>query len=57
LELRIPEIGFAAMTVAVGIDRPPERFDGIAAFRFLNRFEYGDLGGQDQFGLGFAAGR
>ena len=51
VELRVPDLGLSVMTTAVGIDRPPEGFDGIAAFRFLNRFAYGNFGQSDQFGL------
>jgi hypothetical protein len=29
----------------------PRPFDGIACFRFLNRFTYGNFGDPNQFGL------
>ena len=42
---------FELLLDVVGIERPPLDFDGIAGFRFLNRFTYGNLGHPDQFGL------
>jgi hypothetical protein len=51
VELRVPQLDFTVVTTAVGINRPPEGFDGIAAFRFINRFIYGNFGRPDQFGL------
>ena len=52
VEFRIPQLNHAAMTTTVvGIARPPKGFDGIAAFRFLNRFSYGNFGHPSQFGL------
>lgn len=51
IEVRVPQLNFAARTPVVGIERPPKGFDGIAAFRFLNRFSYGNFGRSEQFGL------
>jgi hypothetical protein len=33
------------------IPNPPTGFDGIACFRFLNRFTYGNFGAATHFGL------
>jgi hypothetical protein len=35
----------------VGVPYPPPDFDGIACFRFLNRFTYGNFGDKNAFGL------
>lgn len=51
LDLEIPDLQFACAATAVGIPKPPRGFDGIAAFRFLNRFTYGNFGKSDQFGI------
>jgi hypothetical protein len=51
VKLRLPDLDVSILTTAVGTDRPPEGFDGIAAFRFLNRFAYGNFGLASQFGL------
>jgi hypothetical protein len=42
--LRVP-------AVAVPATRLPAGLDGIAAFRFLNRFTYGNFGDPSRFGL------
>jgi hypothetical protein len=36
---------------AVAVQARPSGFDGIACFRFLNRFTYGNFGDSTQFGL------
>lgn len=36
---------------AVGLPAPPAGLDGIAGFRFLNRFRYGNLGDPQRFAL------
>lgn len=49
--VQIPALSFSRPTLVVGVNRPPAGFDGIAAFRFLNRFSYGNFGAHDQFGI------
>lgn len=51
LRVRIPAIGFDAYVHAVGISDTRNDFDGIACFRFLNRFTYGNFGDAASFGL------
>lgn len=47
----VPALGFQANVAAVGVPSPPPGFDGIACFRFLDQFTYGNLGAPGQFGL------
>ncbi|HTU92653.1 MAG TPA: hypothetical protein VMF69_21410 [Gemmataceae bacterium] len=49
--VQIPALGFTQRLRAVGVPSVPAGFDGIAAFRFLNRFTYGNFGDPGQFGL------
>ncbi|MEX0703560.1 MAG: hypothetical protein WD069_15805 [Planctomycetales bacterium] len=56
VEVRLPRLDYSAVTTVVGIPRPPLGFDGIAAFKFLNRFRYGNFGQPEQFGLEPLAG-
>jgi hypothetical protein len=51
LPVRIPALGFDHHVRAVGVASAPAGFDGIACFRFMNRFTYGNFGNSDQFGL------
>jgi hypothetical protein len=51
LRLGIPLLAVNRAVVAVGLPTPPNAFDGIACFRFLNRFTYGNFGSPGQFGL------
>lgn len=51
VRVQIPQIGFDRDVRVVGIPSPPSGFDGIAGFRFLNRFTYGNFGDKGQFGL------
>lgn len=51
VKVNLPQLNFSARTPVVGIEHPPKGFDGIAAFRFLNRFSYGNFGRSEQFGL------
>jgi hypothetical protein len=51
VHIRLEELDFSEEVKAVGIENPPRGFDGIAGFRFLNRFTYGNFGADDQFGL------
>jgi hypothetical protein len=51
LRVRIPQLGFDASVRVVGVPSNPESFEGIAGFRFLNRFSYGNFGNRAEFGL------
>ena len=51
IRVGIPELQFDEYVYAVGVPTVPQGFDGIAGFRFLSRFTYGNLGDPDQFGL------
>ena len=51
LIVEIPALSFRDQVVAVGVPYPPPDFDGIACFRFLNRFTYGNFGDKSAFGL------
>lgn len=49
--VRIPRLRFAESVLVVGAPAVPVGFDGIACFKFLNRFHYGNFGDTDRFGL------
>jgi hypothetical protein len=51
IPVEIPLINFTGDLSAVGVPKPPDGFDGIACFRFLNRFTYGNFGNPSQFAL------
>ena len=51
LRVRIPELGFDNYLRAVGVPTLPSGFAGIAGFRFLNRFTYGNFGNPGEFAL------
>jgi hypothetical protein len=51
IRAQIPQLGFDRMVRVVGIPSAPFGFDGVASFRFLNRFTYGNFGDPNQFGL------
>jgi hypothetical protein len=51
VRVQISQLGFDGHVRAVGVSQAPPRLDGIACFRFLNRFRYGNLGGPTEFGL------
>jgi hypothetical protein len=51
LKVQMPSLGFAHNLRAVGVPSVPAGFDGIAGFRFLNRFHYGNFGDPSLFGL------
>ena len=51
VEVHIPALSFLDSVPIVGVQRVPPDFDGIACFRFLNRFQYGNFGDPDSFGL------
>jgi hypothetical protein len=51
LPVQVPALGFVQNLRAVGVSSVPRGFDGIACFRFLNRFTFGNFGDPSQFGL------
>lgn len=51
VRVEIPLLGFTRNASAVGVPNPPASLDGIACFRFLNRFSYGNFGNAGEFGL------
>jgi hypothetical protein len=51
VEIRIPQLNFDEPLPVVGVPQVPSGFDGIAGFKFLNRFHYGNLGNPDSFAL------
>ncbi len=51
VRIELPLLGFAQFLPVVGVSQNPQGFDGIACFRFLNRFAYGNFGDPQQFGL------
>ena len=51
LDVQIPALAFDDVIPVVGVRKVPQRFDGIACFRFLSRFIYGNRKSADGFGL------
>jgi hypothetical protein len=51
LRAQIPELGFAAVLHVACVPTNPQGFEGLASFRFLNRFNYGNFGNPAEFGL------
>jgi hypothetical protein len=51
VRVHIAQLDFDEPVPVVGVSQVPKGFDGIAAFRFLNRFHYGNYGKPDYFGL------
>ncbi len=51
LRVQVPQLGFDVPIHVVGVPTNPQGFDGIAGFRFLNRFTYGNFGNPTEFGL------
>ena len=51
VNVRIPQLNFDEPLPVVGVSQVPPGFDGIAGFKFLNRFHYGNFGDPDSFGL------
>jgi hypothetical protein len=51
LRVQIPALGFDQYLRAVAVPHLPIGFDGVACFRFLNGFTYGNFGDSDRFGL------
>jgi hypothetical protein len=47
----IPALGFDHFLRAVAVPHVPSGLGGIAGFRLLNRFTYGNFGDPQQFGL------
>ncbi len=51
VQVRIPALGFDHSVPVVAVPAVPAGFDGIACFRFLNRFMYGNFADPGGFGL------
>lgn len=51
VRVQLPALAFDRLLYAVGVNRLPPGFDGIASFQFLSRFTYGNFGDRRQFGL------
>jgi hypothetical protein len=51
LQVEVPALGFNKAVSVAGVPSPPAAFGGIACFRFLNRFTYGNFGLASQFVL------
>jgi hypothetical protein len=50
-DVAVPSLMFDEPVNVVGVPDTPRGFDGIACFRFLRRFNYGNFGDPDAFGL------
>jgi hypothetical protein len=51
VRVQIPSLNFDQAVRAVGAPQTPADLDGIACFRFLNRFSYGNFGDASCFAL------
>ena len=51
VDVRLPQLNFAEPVPVVAVSAVPSGLDGIAGFKFLNRFHYGNFGNPDSFGL------
>lgn len=51
VRIRIPGISEVQEVRAIGVSATPSGLDGIACFRFLNQFRFGNFEGQGSFGL------
>ena len=51
IRVEMPSLAFDHDVLAVGVPNTPAGVDGIACFRFLNRFNYGNFGDRLAFGL------
>lgn len=51
IRVEIPNLQFDHDILAVGVPTTPSGLDGIACFRFLNRFTYGNFGNPQAFAL------
>lgn len=49
--VRVPGIPEDQDVRAIGVEKTPAGLDGIACFRFLNRFRFGNFGDPDLFGI------
>src|SRR6266404_5048921 len=50
VRVRIPLLGFDQHVRVVGVPTVPPGLDGLAGFRFLNRFSYGNFGDRSRVG-------
>lgn len=51
VEVRMTVLNFRSFVGIVGVPTVPAGFDGIACFKFLNRFHYGNFGNPGTFSL------
>jgi hypothetical protein len=51
IRIELPSLGFNKVVTAVGVEKAPSGFEGIAGFRFLNHFSFGNFGSPNSFGL------
>lgn len=51
VHVRIPIIGQNRRFRAVGVETAPPGLDGIACFRFLSNFAFGNFGDRETFGI------
>lgn len=51
VRVQIPGLAFDAELIAVGVSAVPDGFQGVAGFRLLNRFDYGNFSNATHFGL------
>ncbi len=51
VRVQIPTLGFDQNVRAVGVAQVPTGFGGVAGFRFLTRYTYGNFGDPKQLGL------
>ena len=51
IRVQIEAVGFDQYVRAVSVRSSPPDVDGLACFRFLNRFTYGNFGDNARFGL------
>ncbi len=51
LDVGVPSLNFDESVNVIGVPKTPVDFDGIACFRFLRRFNYGNFGDPDAFCL------
>ncbi|HEX5269720.1 MAG TPA: hypothetical protein VFW33_04490 [Gemmataceae bacterium] len=51
LKILIPAVGFDKYLRVIGVVSPPTGFDGNACLSFLSRFNHGNFGLANQFGL------
>jgi hypothetical protein len=51
IRVQIPALAFDDLLSAVGVHAVPSGFRGVAGFRLLNRFDYGNFGNPAHFGF------